>query len=135
MEDEFPDGPGKAQLFQSCNTVCHTPENVIGRAQDADGWNETLNKMIGIGAQGSDDDFGAILTYLTTNFGPMPAKININKVTAMNLRNWLGLSEKQASLIVAYRTKNGDFKSLDEVEKVPGVNATILDSQKDRLTF
>jgi DNA uptake protein ComE-like DNA-binding protein len=76
-----------------------------------------LNKMIQNGAQGTDDEFGAILDYLSTNFPPVPEKINVNTATAWNLRNWLNFSEKQANAVVDYRKQNGDFKSLDDLKK------------------
>jgi competence protein ComEA len=132
--DEWPDGPGKAIFLQTCSN-CHTPENVLGHNLDSDGWTDLLNRMIQFGAQGSDDDFGAILSYLTTNFGPAPPKVNINKATAMNLRNWLGMPQKEAQDIVDYRTQHGDFKSLDDVKKVPNVDLKFLDSVKDNLTY
>jgi competence protein ComEA len=132
--DEWPDGPGKAIFLQTCSN-CHSPENVLGHNLDSDGWTDLLNRMIQFGAQGSDEDFGAILQYLVTNFGPAPAKTNINKATAMNLRNWLGMSQKDAEAIAAYRAKNGDFKSLDDVKKVPGVDTKFLDSIKDSLVY
>jgi competence protein ComEA len=132
--DEWPAGPGKAIFLQTCSN-CHTPENVIGHNLDSDGWTDLLNRMIQFGAQGSDEDFGSILTYLTTNFGPAPAKVNLNKATAMNLRNWLGMPQKEAQDIVDYRTQHGDFKSLDDVKKVPDVDPKFLDSLKDTLTF
>jgi len=132
--DEWPNTPGKQTFLQICSG-CHSPENVIGHNLDTDGWTDLLNQMIQNGAQGSDDDFSAILQYLVTNFGPMPPKVNINKATAMNLRSWLGMPEKEAEDIVAYRTQHGDFKSLDDVKKVPGVDANFIDSIKGTLTF
>jgi competence protein ComEA len=132
--DEWPAGPGKQIFLQTCSS-CHSAENVIGHNQDSSGWTDTLNQMIQNGAQGSDDDFSAVLQYLVTNFGPMPPKVNVNKATAMNFRSWLGMPEKEAEAIVAYRAKNGDYKSLDDLKKVPGVDPNYIDSEKDLLTF
>ncbi len=133
-QTEFPDGPGKAPFLKICSN-CHGPENVIGKGQSADDWTEVLNKMIQNGAQGTDDEFGAILDYLSTNFPPPPDKINVNTATAWNLRNWMNLSEKQANAVVDYRKQNGDFKTLDDLKKVPGLDAKMLDSKKDHITF
>jgi len=108
---------------------------VIGHNLDTSGWTDLLNQMIQNGAQGSDDDFSAILQYLVTNFGPMPPKVNVNKATAMNLRSWLGMPEKEAEDIVAYREQHGDFKTIDDLKKVPGVDANFIDSIKGTLTF
>jgi competence protein ComEA len=132
--DEWPAGDGKATFLQICSN-CHSPENVIGKNLSSDGWTDLLNRMIQFGATGSDDQFSAILDYLSTNFGPAPPKININKATAMNLRNWIGMAQKQAEALVAYRTAHGDFKTLDDVKQVPGIDTKLLDSVKDSLTF
>ena len=53
----------------------------------------------------------------------------------MNLENWLSVPQKSAEAIVAYRQQNGDFKSLDDVEKVPNVDTKFLDSIKDSLVY
>ncbi len=132
--DPWPAGPGKDIFLQTCSS-CHGPETVIGHNLDASGWTDVLNQMIQNGAQGSNDDFSAILQYLVTNFGPMPPKVNVNKATAMNFRSWLGMPEKEAEAIVAYRQQHGDFKSLDDLKKVPGVDANYIDSEKNLLTF
>lgn len=132
--DEWPAGPGKNAFLQTCS-VCHSPENAIGHNLDVSGWSDILNQMIQNGAQGSDEDFSAILQYLVTNFGPMPPKINVNKATAMNLRSWLGMPEKEAEAIVAYRQQHGDYKSLDDLKKVPGVDPNYIESEKALLTF
>jgi competence protein ComEA len=130
----WPDGPGKQQFLQICGT-CHGPENVLGQTMDTAGWTDVINQMISNGAQGSDADFSAILTYLVTNFGPTPAHVAINKATAGNLQAWLNLPADQAQAIVDYRTKNGDFKSLDDVKKVPGVDPKLLDAVAGKLTY
>jgi competence protein ComEA len=133
-QNQYPDGPGKATFLKICSN-CHAPDNVIGKGQSADDWTEVLNKMIQNGAQGTDDEFGAILDYLSTNFPPIPDKINVNTATAWNLRNWMNFSDKQANAVVDYRKQNGDFKSLDDLKKVPGLDPKVLDAKKDRITF
>jgi len=130
----FPEGPGKETFLRICSN-CHGPDNVIGRGETADDWTETLNKMIMNGAKGSDDEFGEILDYLVKNFGPPPDKVNVNKSTAFELRNWLNFSDKQADAVVQYRKQNGDFKSLDDLKKVTGLDAKMLDSKKDHISF
>jgi competence protein ComEA len=40
-----------------------------------------------------------------------------------------------AEAIVRYREKNGDIKSLDELKKVPAVDAAKVESKKDLLVF
>ena len=40
--------------------------------RDKQGWEEIITKMVGFGAQGTDDEFTEILDYLTKNFPPKP---------------------------------------------------------------
>ena len=130
---EFPDGPGKDALLKTCSR-CHSPNLVIANGQDRDGWENTITKMVSLGAVGTDEDFTAILDYLVKNF-PQQTKINVNKATAAALQAGLSLSTKEAEAIVSYRDKNGDFKSLDDLKKVPQVDAKKLDAKKDSLIF
>jgi competence protein ComEA len=130
---EFPDGPGKDALLKTCSR-CHSPNLVIANGQDRDGWENTITKMVSLGAVGTDEDFTAILDYLVKNF-PQQTKINVNKATSASLATGLSLSAKEAEAIVAYRDKNGNFKSLDDLKKVPQVDAKKLDAKKDSLIF
>ena len=41
----------------------------------------------------------------------------------------------QAEAIVAYRTKNGNFKDLDGVKKVDGVDGSAIDAKKASIDF
>ena len=45
-------------------------------------------------------------------------KININSADAETLHNIKGFGMKKAQAIISYRTKNGDFKSVDDLLKV-----------------
>ena len=47
----------------------------------------------------------------------------------------MSLLRSQAALIIQYRAKNGDFKSIDDLKKVPGVDVAKIEAKKDRLVF
>lgn len=128
---ELPAGEGKDTLIRVCSK-CHSPDNVIANGQDREGWENTITKMAGFGAAGTDDEFTAILDYLVKNF---PSPVNVNKATAEQLESGLGLSTAEAEAIIQYREKNGDFKSIDDLKKVPGLDAGKLDAKKARLAF
>ena len=128
---ELPDGPGKDTLIRVCGD-CHSPDNVIANGQDRTGWENEITKMAGFGAQGTDEDFTAILDYLTKNF---PAPVNVNKATAAQLQSGLGFTTAQAAAIVEYRKENGDFKNIDDLKKVPELDAKQLDAKKVRIAF
>ena len=96
----------------------------------------TITKMVRMGAQGSDEDFTDISDYLTANFPPSAIhKIFVNKATDQQIADILGISIDDAKVIIAYRDKNGDFKSIDDLKHVPNVNTKKIDAKKDNLVF
>ncbi len=131
---ELPPGPGRDTLIRVCGK-CHSPDNVIANGQDRTGWENTITKMAGFGAVASDDEFSDILDYLVKNFPADSGVINVNKATAMQLETGLGLSTAEAEAVIQYRKTNGDFKSIDDLKKVPDVDAKKLDAKKARLAF
>lgn len=64
-------------------------------------------------------------------------KVNVNKATAKELMKVKGLNASKARAIVAYRKKNGDFKSLDDLSSVKGfkkMKSERLKEIQDQLT-
>jgi comEA protein len=47
--------------------------------------------------------------------------VNINKASKDELKALKGIGDTRAQDIIDYRTKNGDFKTIDDLEKVKGV--------------
>lgn len=131
---QLPEGPGKQTLIRVCSR-CHSPTNVIANGQSRQGWEETITKMAGLGATGSDEDYTEVLDYLVKSFPQATSKINMNKATAADIEKQLGFSAKQAEDIVAYRQKNGNFKSLEDLQKIPQMNAMEITARKNRMTF
>ena len=132
---QLPDGPGKEQTQRICKQ-CHELERSVSLRLNREGWKAEIGKMVTLGAQGSEHDFELILDYLTKNFAAeeLP-KINVNKATAIELESGLTLRRSQSAAIIEYRTKHGPFKSIEELERVPGIDAAKIEAKKDRLTF
>jgi competence protein ComEA len=132
---QLPDGPGKVETQKLC-TQCHEVERSISLRQDRAGWQTTMDKMSAQGMKATDDEMRAALNYLSEHY---PAdtipRINVNKARAVDLESGLSLLRSQAKLIVQYREKNGDFKSIEDLEKVPGVDTAKIEARKDRLIF
>lgn len=61
-------------------------------------------------------------------------KININSASAEQLVSLPGVGAFKAQMIVKYRNKHGNFKSINELVKVPGINKAILNKIKDKIT-
>ena len=53
--------------------------------------------------------------------GAAMAAVNINTATKEELTTLKGMGDKKAQAIIDYRKKNGDFKSVDDLEKVDGI--------------
>jgi competence protein ComEA len=92
--------------------------------QDRDGWSATINKMIGLRAQGSQKDFALVLDYLSTNFpGEAIPKLNVNNATAIEFESALSLRRSRSAAVIEYRAKHGPFKSIADLERVPCIDA------------
>jgi competence protein ComEA len=130
VQDRFPDGPGKAQLLTVCSG-CHDAEIVLAHLQSPGEWTDTLQKMVELGADATPDDWRAIEGYIDANF----ALIRINKAAADELRITMDLAADVAGAVVKYRQANGPFKSVDDLKKVPGVDAVKIEARKDRFVF
>ncbi len=64
-------------------------------------------------------------------------KVDINKATLKELAKVKGISPAKAKAIIAYRKKNGDFKTLDDLKNVKGfkkLNDGQLKQIQDQLT-
>jgi competence protein ComEA len=133
--DTLPEGPGRAATVRVCGT-CHAPERVASLHQNRRAWEDTIVKMMKLGAQGSDEELEAVLGYLSTHFArETPGPIDMNKARAVDLEAGLLLKRSEAKSIIAYRDQNGGFKSLDDLRNVPGIDFQKIESKKSRLVF
>ena len=132
-QERLPPGPGRDTVKKVCGT-CHSAENVAGMAKTRDEWGDLAGDMVARGAQGTSDEFNDIVDYLTAHFPPRP-KVNINKATASDLETDLGLPAKDAAAIIEYREARGNFKAIDDLQKVPGVDFKKIAARRDRLAF
>ena len=127
--------PGKAAAQKIC-IQCHEFERSIVLRQNRAGWQATMDKMISLGAKGTQTEFDSIVDYLAATYpADEVAKIKINEARAIELESGLSLPRSQAAAIIQYRTKNGDFKSIEDLKKVPGVDVAKIEAKKDRLVF
>ncbi len=132
---ELPDGPGRKELETKCKQ-CHELARSISLRQDRDGWSTTMAKMVAFGMKLTEQEQNLILDYLAKHY---PAedipKINVNTASAIELESGLSLRRSQAAAVLAYRAKNGEFKSLEDLKKVPLIDPEKIESHKDRIAF
>jgi competence protein ComEA len=62
-------------------------------------------------------------------------KINVNTATAPELDKLPGIGEVLSARIVDYRTKNGPYNNLDDLRKVTGLTASVIEKIKDLIIF
>jgi len=61
-------------------------------------------------------------------------KVNINTASAAELETLPRIGPKVAQRIVDFRTKNGNFKKIEEIMKVQGIGEKIYEQIKDLIT-
>lgn len=132
----LPQGPGK-DLVETICTACHSLVNITTQQKSKEEWQAKVTEMLQEEADVTAPERETIVNYLATHFPKVgaPAKINVNKATAKDLETSLELSVKDAEAIVHYREEQGNFKTLDELKKVPGLDSAKIQTQKDRLEF
>jgi competence protein ComEA len=65
---------------------------------------------------------------------PAMAAVDINKADAVTIAKELkGVGPAKAKAIVEYRTKNGSFKSVDDLLKVKGVGEHLLQQNRGNI--
>lgn len=75
----------------------------------------------------------ALITFFVLA-GSALAAVNINTATKEELTSLKGIGDKRAQEIIDYRKKNGDFKSVDDLEKVPGIGPGIMKQIRSQVT-
>lgn len=61
----------------------------------------------------------------------LPQKINLNRAEAWLLQALPGIGEGRARMIIDYRTRNGPFRSVDDLGKIEGFGKSIVDRVRD----
>lgn len=62
--------------------------------------------------------------------------VNINTADKESLMSAIkGVGEKRAEAIIAYREKNGPFKSIEELAEVRGVSASVVEANLNNLSI
>lgn len=147
---DLPPGDGRAIVQRAC-VGCHALKVVTSKRATPQQWSTLVDQMISRGAEVEDDEIEALVAYLSKNFPPnakadeAPAdhnppddaakEINVNHATAAELAAGLELSAKDAGAIVAYREQNGDFKTIADLAKVPGIDTKKITSSKVKIRF
>lgn len=64
----------------------------------------------------------------------MAMEVNINSADAETMAEFLnGIGIQKAKAIVDYRKENGNFTSVDELQKVPGIGSKTVEKNMEKL--
>lgn len=118
------------KAFEAVCGACHTIGLVTGFRSEPE-WTDTIEQMVKLGAKGSDEQFDRLLRFLLRNL----TKVNVNTATAPQIASVLDLADAAAEAVVKRRNEIGEFKGLDELKKIPGVDAAKIEARKDRIVF
>ena len=124
------DDPASGVFAETC-AKCHDAARITAMRRTSAEWEDIIKKMIEKGAPGTEKDFETVYDYLLRNFG----KVNINAAAPKEIVTILGLSEKDAQGIVAYRKTNGPFADFDAIKKVQEIDLKKLEEHKDAVAF
>ncbi len=131
QNDDLPAGKGKDVVARMC-TNCHGLDQVTANHYPKKYWGTVVDDMVSKGAEGSEEDINQVISYLSRNFGK---PVNINTSSAKDIETGLSFTPAEAEAVVQYRTDKGAFKTFEDVQKVPGLRAAILDEQKKNIAF
>jgi len=130
QQEALPDGPGKEAMERVCS-ACHELDIAAGTRHTRAEWRVLVESMVSRGARATDEEIAAINDYL----GTYVAVVNVNKAAAPEIEAVLAIPAKVAEEIVRYRGEKGEFKDLESLKNVPGVDAKVLEERKDRVAF
>lgn len=134
-KSRLPEGAGKATTERLCGT-CHGANILLSKRESRDGWNGIVEDMIQRGAKGTDDEFGEVVDYCVAHFGKgVPMRVNVNEGSPKEISNGLGIPVAQGNAIVEFRRANGNFKTVEDLLKVPGIDAKAVEAKKASIEF
>jgi competence ComEA-like helix-hairpin-helix protein len=133
--DDFPDGAGKTIIMRSCG-VCHSTDQIARQRKSQADWQATVVRMQGRGAAVTGDEVDTVVKYLSANFLKVEdaSKVNINKATAKDLQT-LGFTEAEATAILEYKGRHGDFREWGDLLQIYGVDGEKCEAAKDKMAF
>ena len=131
----LPEGKGRVEMEKMCRQ-CHELARSISPRQDREGWNQIMTKMAAFGMKSTAGDYQLVLDYLAKNYPAEDVpRVNVNTATAIELESTLNLRRSQSRALLAYREEHGNFKSLDDLKKVPSLEGEKIEAKRDRITF
>ena len=133
--DELPDGAGKEVIAKHCSG-CHQGVALSRYQKTHEEWDSIVTRM-GQRTAASREELSTLTDYLAANFPKVddPTKVNVNKAAAKEIVERLGLGDKEADAIVAYRERHGNFRTWGDLLVIYGLDGAKIESIQDKLSF
>jgi len=130
-QDNLPEAKEKETFVKMCSN-CHAIERVVKVKFSKKFWASTVDDMVSRGAEGTEEEVEAVIDYLSRYFGK---PVNINTATAKQIEVGLSFKPAEAEAIIKNRTGNGPIKTFEDLTKIQGLNARLLNEQKNNIQF
>jgi len=116
--------------FEAVCGKCHNI-SLVSDIRTQPEWEETVDLMVSLGAEGTAEQMKAVMRELLRKL----TRVNVNIATADQLPLVLDVSETTAQALVKYRSEHGNFKTLEDLKKVPGIDGAKLEARRNRIVF
>ncbi len=130
-QDILPEAKEKETFVKMCSN-CHAIERVVKVRFSKKFWASTVDDMVSRGAEGTEEEVESVINYLTRYFGK---PVNINTATAKQIEAGLSFKPAEVEALIKHRTDNGPIKTFEDLTKIAGLNAKLLDEQKNNIQF
>jgi competence ComEA-like helix-hairpin-helix protein len=130
-QDNLPEDKEKETFVKMCSN-CHAIERVVKVRFSKKFWASTVDDMVSRGAEGTEEEVESVINYLTRHFGK---PVNINTATAKQIEAGLSFKPAEAEALIKHRTDNGPIKTFEDLARITGLNAKLLNEQKLNIQF
>jgi len=129
----LPDGPGRDTAIKLCVTGCHPASVLTAHRHSRAEWRAVIGLMRykDNAPKWTDEEHRTTIEYFHRVLG----KINVNIGTKADLAIVLEIPDVTAAAVVKFREKNGPFKTLEDLARVPGLTMAALEPLTDRIAF
>lgn len=93
---------------------------------------DTLSSLVSSAGPSADADTSRIsIVVPNKSSATLPQKVDLNRAEAWLLQALPGIGEGRARMIIDYRTRNGPFRSVDDLGKIEGFGQSTVDRVRD----
>ena len=116
--------------------MCHEAAKATSVKLTREGWVETIDRMKAFGAGGIGRRFrGRSRVSRDTLQGRRVRPLDMNTAEAIDLESVLQLLRRESKAVLDYRSKAGQFSSLDDLKGLDPAIFKKIEAKKDRIVF